>query len=64
MGQETYNEHELLRKCNLLNEKHEKLKEEILERSMLNEKAIIELNSIEDEYKVILEKLRLIKESI
>jgi hypothetical protein len=62
--EEQYNEHEFLRKCNLLNERHEKLKEEILERSILNEKAIIELNSIEEEYKVILDKLRLIKDMI
>lgn len=48
----------------MLNERHEKLKQEILERSMLNEKAIIELNSIEEEYKVILDKLRSIKETI
>ncbi len=58
------NEHELLRRCNLLSEKHENLKQEILERSILNEKSIIELNKIEEEYKIILDKLRLIKESV
>jgi len=61
---EQYNEHELLRECNLLSERHENLKQEILERSILNEKAIIELNSIEEKYKLILEKLKLIKETI
>lgn len=55
---EEINEHELLRKCNLLNDRHQNLKKEILERSLLNEKAIIELNDIEDEYKLIVEKLR------
>lgn len=62
--EENYNEHELLRKCNLLNEKHEKLKQEILERSFLNEKAIVELNSIEEEYRTILDKLKLIKDTL
>jgi DNA-binding protein H-NS len=55
---EEMNEEELLKKCSVLNEKHEKLKQEILERSMLNEKAILELNEIEQEYKNIVESLR------
>jgi hypothetical protein len=59
---EEINEHELLRHCNILHEKHEKLKEEILERSVLNEKAIVELNRIEEEYKIILNKLKKVKE--
>lgn len=61
---ENINEHELLLKCNKLNQKHEKLKEEILERSLLNEKAIIELNNIEEEYKLIVEKLREVHQTI
>jgi hypothetical protein len=61
---EQENEHELLRQCNLLSEKHEKLKQDILERSILNEKAIIDLNKIEEEYRIILNKLRSIKETI
>jgi hypothetical protein len=55
---EELNEQEILDRCNILNEKHQKLKEEILERSMLNEKAILELNEIEQEYKIIVESLR------
>ena len=55
---EEMNEEELLKKCAVLNEKHEKLKQEILERSLLNEKAILELNEIEQEYKNIVESLR------
>jgi hypothetical protein len=61
---EEINEHELLKHCNLLNEKHEKLKEEILTRSQQNEMAIIELYKIEDEYKEIVEKLRLVNNTI
>lgn len=61
---ENINEHDLLLKCNKLNEKHEKLKEEILERSLLNEKAINELNNIEEEYKIIVEKLREVHQTI
>lgn len=55
---EEINEKELLDKCEVLNKRHEKLKQEILERSLLNEKAIIELNEIEKEYKIILESLK------
>jgi hypothetical protein len=55
---EEINEEELLKKCELLNQRHEKLKNEVLERSLLNEKAIIELNDIEQEYKNIVENLR------
>ena len=61
---EEINQHELLRKCTLLNEEHEKVKKEILERSLLNEKAIIELNRIENEYKVIVEKLREVHKAV
>jgi hypothetical protein len=61
---ETINEHELLRKCNLLNEKHEKIKKEILERSIKNDMAILELNKIEDEYKIIIEQLKQISNNI
>lgn len=56
------NVHELLRQCSLLGDKHETLKMKILERALLNEKAINELNQIESEYKEILEKLRLLKD--
>lgn len=55
---EELNEEEILERCKILNEKHQKLKEEILERSILNEKAILELNEIEQEYKNIVESLR------
>jgi hypothetical protein len=55
---EDINEKDLLEKCNALNMRHEFLKKEILERSLLNEKAIIELNQIEQEYKDIVENLR------
>lgn len=51
-------EEELLKICLDLNKRHEKLKEEILERSLLNEKAILELNQIEQQYKNIVESLR------
>lgn len=61
MEKET-NSHELLRRCNLLHEKHEKIKEEVYQRSLLNEKSIKELEKIENEYKVIIEKLKSVKE--
>jgi hypothetical protein len=55
---EDINEKDLLEKCDALHKRHEILKKEILERSLLNEKAIIELNEIEQEYKDIVENLR------
>lgn len=55
---EELNEKQILEKAEELNSRHQKLKEEILERSLLNEKAILELNQIEEEYKLIIEKLK------
>jgi hypothetical protein len=60
---EEINEEELLKKCEILNKKNEQLKKEILERSLLNEQAILKLNDIEQEYTNIVETLRdLVKE--
>jgi len=55
---EDIKEKELLEKCDILHKRHEVLKNEILERSILNEKAIMELNQIEQEYKNIVESLK------
>lgn len=55
---------DLLTKCALLEERHKNLKEEILERTLLNEKAILELNDIEEKYKNILDKLKTLKENM
>jgi hypothetical protein len=60
---EEINEEYLLKKCEILNNNHEQLKKEILERSLLNEQAILKLNDIEQEYTNIVETLRdLVKE--
>lgn len=55
---EELNEKQILEKAEELNSRHQKLKEEILERSLLNEKAILELSQIEIEYKLIIENLK------
>lgn len=51
-------EKELLEKYQTLSKKYEELKEEIHIRTLENEKAIIELNNIEKEYQVIIDKLK------